>query len=63
MSATMKRRLGLLERDAASKSLFDLSCVPFNKDLKGKSAMQHLCEWLSRPEQDHLYGLPSGVVK
>ena len=63
MSATMKRRLEMLERDASSKSLFDLSCVPFNKDMAGQSAMVQLCEWLSRPEQNHLYGLASGVVK
>ena len=61
MTATMTRRLAALEKGAASKSLFDRSCVPFNKALAGESSMVQLCDWLSRPEQDHLYGLESGV--
>ena len=61
-TAAMTRRLAALEKDAASKSLFDLSCVPVDKDLAGQSSMVQLCDWLSNPAQDHLYGLDT-VVK
>lgn len=61
--AVIGKRLAVLEKVSASKSLFDLSCIPFNKDLAGQSAMVQLCDWLSRAEQNHLYGLPPEVVK
>ena len=59
--AAITKRLADLERDGASKSFFDLSCVPFNKELAGQSAMVQLCDWLSKPEQNHLYGVASEV--
>ena len=60
MTTTMTRRLAALEKGAASKSLFNLSCVPFNKALAGQSAMVQLCDWLALPAQNHLYGLKTG---
>ena len=57
MNTMMKRRLDLLEKATASMTLFDRTRVPLDKELEGQPPMVQLCDWLSKREQDHVYGL------